>query len=290
MTQNILMAGMTFPERTQLQSERYGDRLWRGARRLAIAALASLGVAPALAEVRTETVIYRQGDQVLEGYLAYDSKGTSSRRPGLIIVHDWMGLAEDTKARARQMAQLGYVAFAADIYGQGVRPGSAAEAAKMAGAFYKDRALLRARIRAAFDTLAARENVDPARMLAMGYCFGGSTVLELARSGAPVKGVVSFHGGLANPYPQDAANITGKVLILHGAIDPHVSPEEMAQFQKEMNEAKVDYQIHTFPQTVHSFTIKGAGNDLSKGSAYNPQSDRRSFALMKAFFEEVLED
>jgi len=288
MSADILMADVAFPGRGTSRSDA-GGWFWSGVRRWIVAGLASLGVAPALAEVHTETVTYRQGDQVLEGYLAYDTKGTS-RRPGLIIVHDWMGLGEDARARARQMAELGYVAFAADIYGQGIRPGSPAEAAKMAGAFYKDRALLRARIRSAFEVLAIRDDVDAAKMLAMGYCFGGSAVLELARSGAPVKGVVSFHGGLANPHPEDAGNITGKVLILHGAIDPHVSPEEMSQFQKEMNEAKVDYQVHTFPQTVHSFTIKGAGNDLSKGAAYNAQSDRRSFALMKAFFEEVLED
>ncbi len=262
--------------------------LLAGLRGLVIASLAVLGASPVMAEIHTETVSYRQGDQVLEGYLAYDTK--LANRPGVVIVHDWMGLGDDSKARARQMAELGYVAFAADIYGKGVRPKDGGEAAQMAGAFYKDRALLRARVRAAFDTLAAQKNVDTKKMLAMGYCFGGSTVLELARSGAPVIGVVTFHGGLNNPTPADAANIKGKVLVLHGAIDPYVKPEEVAQFQKEMNEAKVDYQFHTFPNTVHSFTIKSAGDDISKGAAYNALSDKRSFALMKAFFEEVTAD
>lgn len=262
---------------------------WRSGVKGLVAALAMIGAAPAMAEIQTETVSYRQGDQILEGYLAYDTKRTSNR-PAVVIVHDWMGLGEDSRARARQMAELGYVAFAADIYGKGVRPKDAGEAAQMAGGFYRNRALLRARVRAAFDTLAAQTGVDTRKMLAMGYCFGGSTVLELARSGAPVIGVVTFHGGLSNPAPQDAANIQGKVLVLHGAIDPNVKPEEVAQFQKEMNEAKVDYQFHTFPNTVHSFTIKSAGNDISKGAAYNELSDKRSFAMMKAFFEEVTAD
>jgi dienelactone hydrolase len=266
---------------------RYSVSLLAGLKTMTAAGLMMLGVAPAMAEIHTENVLYRQGDQVMEGYLAYDS--TLNNRPGVVIVHDWMGLGDDSKARARQMAALGYVAFAADIYGKRVRPKDSKEAAQMAGAFYKDRPLLRERVRAAFDTLAAQKNVNPAKMLAMGYCFGGATVLELARSGAPVIGVVTFHGGLSNPYPEDAKNIKGKVLVLHGAIDPNVKPEEVAQFQKEMNEAKVDYQFHTYPNTVHSFTIKSAGDDISKGAAYNALSDKRSFAAMKAFFEEVTE-
>ena len=282
MTQSIVLPAAPEPIRTRSSS------LLAHLKGAVIAGLAMLGATPVMAEIHTETVEYRQGDQILEGYLAYDTKLTN--RPGVVIVHDWMGLAEDSRARARQMAELGYVAFAADIYGKGVRPKDAGEAAQMAGAFYKDRALLRARVRAAFDTLAARKNVNPRKMLAMGYCFGGATVLELARSGAPVIGVVTFHGGLSNPTPADAANIKGKVLVLHGAIDPYVKPEEVAQFQKEMNEAKVDYQFHTFPNTVHSFTIKGAGSDISTGAAYNALSDKRSFALMKAFFEEVTAD
>lgn len=282
MTHSIVLPAA--PEMVRARSTSLFGRL----KGFVVAGLAVLGAAPAMAEIHTETVQYRQGDQMLEGYLAYDTK--LANRPGVVIVHDWMGLAEDSRARARQMAELGYVAFAADIYGKGIRPKDAGEAAKMAGAFYKDRALLRARVRAAFDTLAAHKNVNPQKMLAMGYCFGGSTVLELARSGAPVIGVVTFHGGLSNPTPADAANIKGKVLVLHGAIDPYVKPEEVAQFQKEMNDAKVDYQFHTFPNTVHSFTIKGAGSDISTGAAYNALSDKRSFALMKAFFEEVTAD
>jgi dienelactone hydrolase len=177
-------------------------------RKLLLALLFSLPVIRASAQVTTETVEYKQGDVVLQGYLSYDP-ALKGPRPAVLVVHDWMGVSEYTRMRAEQLAALGYVALAADIYGKGVRPGNAQEASAEAGKYYKDRQLFRARLRAGLDFLASRSQADPSRLAAMGYCFGGGGALELARSGAPVKGVVSFHGTLNTPNPADARNIKG---------------------------------------------------------------------------------
>jgi dienelactone hydrolase len=189
--------------------------------------------------------------------------------------------------RAEQLAALGYVALTADIYGKGVRPANGQEASAEAGKYYRDRTLLRARARAGLDFLASRPEADPSRLAVIGYCFGGATALELARSGAPVKGTVTFHGGLSTPTPADAKNITGKVLVLHGADDPYTKQEDVTALMKEMREAGVDWQLVQYSGAVHSFTDKRAGNDNSKGAAYNEAADRRSWKAMKDFFEEI---
>jgi dienelactone hydrolase len=243
-------------------------------------------VATSLAEIKTESVEYKHGDVTLQGYIAYDT-AIKGKRPAVLVVHDWMGVSDDTKMRAEQLAGLGYVALTADIYGKGVRPKNAQEASAEAGKFYKDRALLRARVRAGLDYLSSCEQADPSRLAVMGYCFGGACALELARSGAPVRGVVTFHGGLANPNPADAKNIKGKVLVLHGADDPFVKQEEVKGFMDEMRAAGVDWQLTQYSGAVHSFTVKAAGNDNSKGAAYNAAADRRSWQAMKDFFAEV---
>lgn len=237
-------------------------------------------------QVKTETVEYKQGDVVLQGYLSYDASITG-KRPAVLVVHDWFGVSENTKMRAEQLAALGYVALTADIYGKGVRPANGQEAGAQAGKYYKDRGLLRARARAGLDFLSARPEADPARLGVIGYCFGGATALELARSGAPVKGTVTFHGGLSTPTPADAKNITGKVLVLHGADDPNVKQEDVTAFMKEMRDAGVDWQLVQYSGAVHSFTDKRAGNDNSKGAAYNEKADKRSWKAMKDFFEEI---
>ncbi len=242
--------------------------------------------APGRAEVLTRTVEYRQGETVLEGYLAYDAAGPA-KRPGVLVVHEWTGINPYTRKRVEQLAALGYVAFAADIYGKGVRPATPKEAAATAGRYKGDRALLRERARAGLDELARQPNVDPARIAAIGYCFGGTAVLELARSGAAIQGVVSFHGGLDTPTPGDAKNVRAKVLVLHGADDPNVPPPQVAAFEDEMRAAKVDWQLVKYSGAVHSFTNPGAGSDNSKGAAYNETADRRSWIAMKAFFEEI---
>lgn len=251
-----------------------------------LASLILLLAASTQAGVRLEPVTYKQGETVLEGYIAYDPDVTG-RRPGVVIVHDWMGVGEYVQMRARQIAELGYVAFVADIYGKGVRPTSQQEASTQAGIYRGDRPLLRARARAAFDQLAANKNVDPARIAAIGYCFGGGTVLELARSGAPLSGVISFHGNLDTPNPEDAKQIKGKVLVLHGADDPYVPLKVVEAFQEEMRAAHVDWEFTAYGGAVHAFTQKGAGDDPSKGAAYNEKADKRSFERMKSFFADV---
>jgi dienelactone hydrolase len=178
------------------------------------AVLAALGwPPPCRAELRSAAFEYKQGDTVLEGYLAYDDS-VRGRRPGVVVVHEWNGVGPYVKMRAEQLARLGCVALAADIYGKGVRPQTPQEAAKVAAIYRGDRPLMRKRIAAALDAIRGLELADPTRIAAIGYCFGGTTVLELARSGADIAGVVSFHGGLDTPNPQDARNIRCKILAL----------------------------------------------------------------------------
>jgi dienelactone hydrolase len=246
-------------------------------------ALAAGGVE---AKVQTKVIEYSQGGTKLEGLLAWDD-AYHGRRPGVLVVHQWMGLTDYEKMRSEQLAGLGYVAFAADIYGTGVRPKTTAEAGELAGKFKNDRKLLRERVTAGLDVLRANDLVDPKRIAAIGYCFGGTTVLELARSGADIAGVVSFHGGLDAPDPNDGKNIKAKVLVLHGADDPFNPPQAIAAFQREMRGGHVDWQMIYYGGAVHAFTQKGAGNDPSTGVAYNERADRRSWQAMRDFFAEI---
>jgi dienelactone hydrolase len=240
----------------------------------------------ASANVKTETVEYQQGDTTLQGLLSYDD-ADAKPRPGVLLVHDWMGVSDYARSRAEQLASLGYVAFAADIYGKGVRPADAKEAAGLAGKYKIDRALYRERLKAGLAQLTGHKLVASGQVAAIGYCFGGTGVLEAARSGLDLKGVVSFHGGLATPTPEDAKNIKCPVLILHGADDPFVKPEEVAAFKKEMADAKVKYEFVAYPGAVHSFTRPDAGSDNSKGAAYNAAADQQSWAAMRKFFSEI---
>ena len=239
-----------------------------------------------LGKVHTETVEYKDGETVLEGFLAYDAE-RKGKRPAILVIHDWMGVAEYSKGRAEEIAGLGYVAFVPDIYGKGVRPANAQEASAEAGKYKSDRALLRRRANAGLKQLAQHALVDPAQIAAIGYCFGGTSVLELARSGADVRGVISFHGGLDSPSPADGKNIKAQVLVLHGADDPFVKPADIAAFQDEMRAAKIDWQMVYYGDAVHSFTQKGAGTDKSKGAAYQEAANRRSWKAMLDFFEEL---
>jgi len=243
----------------------------------------------AFAGLRTEIVQYREGDTALEGYLAYDDS-IRGKRPGVLVVHEWYGLNDYARKRAEMIAGLGYIALAADIYGKGVRPKDAAEASALSGKYKSDRALLRARAKAGLDFLGRHSLVDASRLAAVGYCFGGTAVLELARSGAGLSGVVSFHGGLDSPAPGDAANITGKVLALHGADDPFVKPAEVAAFQEEMRNAGVDWQMVYYGGAVHSFTNPASGTDKSRGVAYDERADRRSWVAMINFLQEIFQN
>jgi len=239
----------------------------------------------AWAAIKTQTVEYKQGDAVLEGYLAYDDSLTG-KRPGILVVHEWKGLNAYAKKRADMLAQLGYVAFAADIYGKGIRPQTIADAGAMAGKFKGDRALLRTRVNAGLDVLKSQPTVNISELAAIGYCFGGTAVLELGRSGADIKGIVSFHGGLSSPTPQDARNIKAKVLALHGAADPFVKPDEVAGFEKEMKDAKVDYRLIKYPGAMHGFTNPDNKN-VPPGVLYNEAADKASWVEMQKFFKEI---
>ena len=238
------------------------------------------------AQIHTETIEYRDGDTVLEGYLAYDTS-IQGKRPGVLIVHQWKGLTDYEMKRAEMLAKLGYNVFALDVYGKGIRPKSPQEAGAQAGKYKNNRALLRARAQAGLAVLQKHELTDPKRVAAIGYCFGGTTVIELARSGADIAGVVSFHGGLDSPHPEDGKNIKCKVLALHGADDPHVSAKDLAAFEDEMRQAKVDWQSVKYGGAVHSFTEQDAGDNPARGAAYNEKADRRSWQAMRDFFAEL---
>ena len=240
----------------------------------------------AKAEIVFKPVEYKEGTTVLEGLSVYDTS-VSGKRPAILVVHQWKGLGDYEKKRAEMLAKLGYNVFAVDIYGKGIRPGTPQAAAAEAGKYKNDRALLRARVRAGLELLKKHEFTDQSRVAAIGYCFGGTTVLELARSGADVAGVVSFHGALNSPTPGDARNIKAKVLALHGADDPFVPPKEVSDFEDEMRQSKVDWQLAAYGGAVHSFTDWNAGSDNSKGSAYNERADKRSWEAMKQFFGEL---
>jgi len=200
-----------------------------------------------------------------------------------------MGQTEYEQRRCKQLAELGYVAFALDIYGKGVRPANPQEAGKQAGTYKNDRALYRRRLGLGLDQLRA-QGVDEKKIAAIGYCFGGTGVLELARSGAEVSGVVSFHGGLDSPTPEDGKNIRAKLLICHGADDPFVRVKDIDAMKKELNDAKADWQMISYSGAVHAFTQPMAGNDNSRGAAYNKSADQRSWIAMRSFFDEIFAD
>lgn len=237
------------------------------------------------AAVVEKSLEYKAGEVVCEGWQAYDDAVTG-KRPGVLIIHQWTGVSDHEKEAARKLAALGYNVLVADIYGKGIRPQPPA-AGKEAGKYKADRALLRARANAALDVLARDTRTDAAKLAATGYCFGGTAVIELARSGAPVKGVVSFHGGLDSPTPADGKHIQGKVLALHGADDPFVAAKDIAAFESEMKASGVDYRLVKYPGAVHSFTHKAAGNDNSKGAAYNADADRDSWFQMEQFLKRL---
>jgi dienelactone hydrolase len=233
-----------------------------------------------------DAIVYNDGDVVLEGYITGESPGAEPR-PGVLIFPDWMGVHDGMKQAADAVAKLGYVAMVADMYGKESQPNNTDEARTLTSGFYKDRSLFRKRAAIALAELARRKSVVPGRVAAMGYCFGGTAALELARSGADILGVVSFHGGLSNPNPADARQIRGKVLAFHGAEDPLVPQEEVLAFTKEMREAKIDWQLVIYGNAVHGFTARNIPMKEGSPVGYNEDADRRSWAAMRAFYEEI---
>jgi dienelactone hydrolase len=238
------------------------------------------------AELKTELVDYKDGDTTLQGYLAYDDK-IDGKKPGILIVHEWWGLNDYPKSRAEQLAKMGYVAFALDMYGKGVSAGTPQEAGKLAGAVKGNPELLKRRANLGLAQLKANTRVDGSKIAMIGYCFGGSVSLEMARSGADLAGVVSFHGDLSTQSPAKQGMVKARILACHGADDPFVKPEAVMAFWQEMKAANANFQINIYSGAVHAFTNPNADKHNIEGIKYNEQADRRSWEAMKAFFDEI---
>jgi dienelactone hydrolase len=240
----------------------------------------------AKAEIRMQQVEYKDGDTVCEGYLAYDD-AIQDLRPAVLVIPEWWGLDDYPKHRADQLAKMGYVAFVADIYGGGKNTQDPKQAGAWATPFLTDRKLYRTREMAGLDTLLSQKYVDKSRVAAIGYCFGGTGVLELARAGAPLVGVVSFHGGLSRTADEGPDNIKAKILVCQGGADPMVPAKQLADFEAEMKEVKANYQINIYSDAQHAFTNPAADSHHIPGIGYNEQADKRSWSAAKDFFAEI---
>ena len=238
--------------------------------------------------MHSETIDYQDGDTQLEAYVTWDDS-ISAPRAGVLVAHDWTGRRDFATSKADEMAALGYVGFALDMYGKGVfgADGDVEGNSSLMGALAGDRGMLRARMLAALDTFKALGVVDNTKIGAMGYCFGGMCVLELARAGADVSGVVSIHG-IFTPGDVLNADITAKILCLHGQDDPMVPPEQVLDFENEMSAAGADWQMHAYGGTMHAFTNPGA-NDPGFGAVFNPVADRRATRSIQNFWSEIFE-
>ncbi len=247
---------------------------------------ASLASAPALAEWHTETVQWKIDDATYSGVLVYDNVG-QDKRPGIVMVPNWMGVNESAVDRAKEIAGKDYVVLVADVYGKGVRPADAKAAGEQVAKLYADRSVLRARAAKALEILrenAANAPLDADRLGAVGFCFGGSTVLELARSGANIAGAVTLHGGLKTDLPA-TERPRASILVLNGAADTYVGAEEIAGFQSEMDKVQADWQFVNYAGAVHCFAEAGAA--MPPGCVYHPVAAKRAFAALRGFFSEV---
>ena len=233
-----------------------------------------------------ETLTYADDDTTLEGYLA---RADDDNAPLVLIVHQWKGLGAYEKQRADKLAAAGFNAFAIDMYGKDIRPKTTEEATAESSVYKNDPVLARKRLNAALTYVRTLTGVDDSRIAIIGYCFGGTMALELARSGADILSAVSFHGGLATKStPSAPGSIKASILVHHGAADPFVPQEEVHLFMEEMNTANADWALTQYADAVHSFTEREAGNDPSKGAAYNQKADIRSWASTLDFLAETL--
>ncbi|HEY0256269.1 MAG TPA: dienelactone hydrolase family protein [Candidatus Methylacidiphilales bacterium] len=254
---------------------------------IAVAFLLLLAASPAFADLVTEKVDYTdEKGTALHGYVVYDG-AISGKRPGVLVIHDWRGLTDYTKKRADMLAQLGYIAFAADIYGKDIHLAGPDAWMKEITIYKSDRTLYRERARAAYQAFLKQPLLDPSRMAAIGYCFGGTGVVEMARDGLDLKGVVSFHGGLDSRPLSSGAAIKAKVLALCGADDPYEKPDDMKAFEQQLRENNVDYQIVSYGHAVHAFTDSGVDALHQDGAKYNAAADRRSWQAMRDFLAEI---
>lgn len=234
--------------------------------------------------MQTKLIEYFDGDDCLEGYLAFDPT-SSSPRPGVLVVHDWSGRNTHAEERAVRLAKMGYIGFALDMYGKGISGKNNEEKNKLASPFFSDRNLVKHRMTLALNTLKQQPQVDVNNIAVMGFCFGGLCALDLARADTALKAAISFHGILAAP-PSGCVNpLRTKILALHGYDDPMVTPDSVSAFEKEMTDAKADWQVHVYGNTTHAFTNKLA-NDPSFGTVYNSAADRRSWESASNFLKE----
>ncbi|NWF34781.1 dienelactone hydrolase family protein [Stenotrophomonas sp. SAM-B] len=261
------------------------NRQWRwGA-----AVLLGMTALPALAAMQAKPVEWTQDGTTFSGVLVYDD-GDNDKRPGLVMVPNWKGVNDSAIAKAKQLAGDDYVVLVADVYGKGVRPKTDAEAGPVATKLRNDRPVLRARALKAIEVLKAQAGkapLDASRIGAVGFCFGGTTVLEMARAGAPLAGVVSLHGGLGSPLPAKAGGTHPSVLVLNGADDKGVSKDDIASFEQEMNAAKVDWEFTNYSGAVHCFAESDANSP--PGCLYNPLAAKRAWKALDEFFDERFE-
>ncbi|MBO0700034.1 MAG: dienelactone hydrolase family protein [Zavarzinella sp.] len=239
------------------------------------------------AAVKTKEIEYEHDGTKLKGVLAFDDAATG-KRPGVLVFHEWWGLNDYAKMRAQQLAEMGYVAFAADMYGAGKVTEHPKEAGKMAQEVRMNRELWLGRAQAALKVLQEQPQVDKDRIAAIGYCFGGTTALVLAASGAPLKAVATFHAGLPELKPEEAKKVQARLLINNGADDSFVSKESIEKFKAALDAAGVKYEFVNHPGAVHSFTVKGADAHAIKGMAYNEAADKKSWQAMQTLFRETL--
>jgi len=242
------------------------------------------------AAIREEAVTYKDGETVMKGFIVYDD-ATSAKRPGIIVVHEWWGITKHVRNEARNFASQGYTAFVADMFGDGKSADTPKEAGALTGSVRKNPASLQSRFNAARDALAKHATVDASRLGAAGYCFGGSVVLDMARAGADLKGVVAFHAGLGASAGQAVAGrVKAKVLVLNGEADPLVKPDAIEAFKNEMTSAKVDYRFINYPGALHAYTNPEAtekGKQFNMPIGYHPEADKQSKAEAGRFFSEV---
>ena len=237
--------------------------------------------------MQTRDIDYRCEAANLRGYLAFDET-SAVRRPGVLVFHEGVGLGDFAMARARRLAELGYVAFAADMFGDRRQARNLQEVANLVGGLRNHPQTLRARGRAALATLAALPQVDANRLGAIGFCFGGSVVLELARDGADLRAVVSFHGVLTTRNPAAPGSVKARVLVCTGADDPLAPPEQVSAFEDEMRAAEVrDWQVISYGNTLHGFTNPAADGSMMRTALYSEQADRRSWASMRSLLDEA---
>jgi len=257
--------------------------------RVLIAAAAVLAAGTAEAAVVTKVVEYEYDGAKLKGYLAYDDAVTG-KRPGVLVVHEWWGLDDYARTRAKQLAEMGYVAFAADMYGEGKTVNHPDDARKMATTVRENLKSWRGRAEAGLKQLAGQPNVDPTKLAAIGYCFGGSTCLQLAYSGADLKAVATFHAALPTPTAAEAKAVKPRIYVAHGADDAFIPKNAIADFKAALDAAKVKYTFESFPGVVHSFTVPGADAHMIKGMKYDRAADEKSWKEMKALFKDTLGD